>query len=86
VKTTIEALEEAGLRDAVKVMVGGAPVTAAFAEQDRGRRLRAGCGQRRGDRPCPDSVIGDWEIGESAIGAQGSGKLRLLSTEWDTGA
>jgi 5-methyltetrahydrofolate--homocysteine methyltransferase len=32
-KATIEALEEAGLRDAVKVMVGGAPVTAAFAEQ-----------------------------------------------------
>jgi 5-methyltetrahydrofolate--homocysteine methyltransferase len=32
-EATIEALEEAGLRDAVKVMVGGAPVTAAFAEQ-----------------------------------------------------
>jgi 5-methyltetrahydrofolate--homocysteine methyltransferase len=32
-KATIEALQEAGLRDAVKVMVGGAPVTAAFAEQ-----------------------------------------------------
>jgi len=32
-KTIIEALEEAGLRDSVKIMVGGAPVTAAFAEQ-----------------------------------------------------
>ncbi len=32
-KATIEALEEAGLRDTVKVMIGGAPVTAAFAEQ-----------------------------------------------------
>jgi 5-methyltetrahydrofolate--homocysteine methyltransferase len=32
-KTTIEALEEAGLRDSVKIMVGGAPVTAAFAEE-----------------------------------------------------
>ena len=32
-KTTIEALEEAGLRDTVKIMVGGAPVTAAFAEE-----------------------------------------------------
>jgi len=31
-KTTIEALTEAGLRDRVKVIVGGAPVTAAFAE------------------------------------------------------
>jgi 5-methyltetrahydrofolate--homocysteine methyltransferase len=32
-KTTIEALEEAGLRDTVKVMIGGAPVTTAFAEE-----------------------------------------------------
>jgi 5-methyltetrahydrofolate--homocysteine methyltransferase len=32
-KKTIEALEEAGLRSRVKVMVGGAPVTAAFAEE-----------------------------------------------------
>ena len=32
-KATIEALEEAGLRDSVKVMVGGAPVTAAFSEE-----------------------------------------------------
>jgi len=32
-KTTIEALRAAGLRDQVKVMVGGAPVTERFAEQ-----------------------------------------------------
>jgi 5-methyltetrahydrofolate--homocysteine methyltransferase len=32
-KSTIDALEEAGLRSAVKIMVGGAPVTAAYAEQ-----------------------------------------------------
>jgi 5-methyltetrahydrofolate--homocysteine methyltransferase len=32
-KTTIEALEEAGLRDGIKIMIGGAPVTAAFAQQ-----------------------------------------------------
>ena len=32
-KTTIEALEEAGLRDSIKIMIGGAPVTAAFAEE-----------------------------------------------------
>jgi len=32
-KGTIEALEEAGLRDQIKIMVGGAPVTAAFAEE-----------------------------------------------------
>ena len=30
---TIQALEEAGVRDQVKVLVGGAPVTDAFAEQ-----------------------------------------------------
>jgi 5-methyltetrahydrofolate--homocysteine methyltransferase len=32
-RSTIEALEEAGLRDSVKIMVGGAPVTAAFAKE-----------------------------------------------------
>ncbi|HEY75313.1 MAG TPA: cobalamin-binding protein [Thermoflexia bacterium] len=32
-KATIEALEDAGVRDSVKIMVGGAPVTAAFAEE-----------------------------------------------------
>jgi 5-methyltetrahydrofolate--homocysteine methyltransferase len=31
-KTTIGALEEAGVRDRVKIMVGGAPVTQEFAE------------------------------------------------------
>ena len=30
---TIKALEDAGLRDKVKVMVGGAPVTQAFADE-----------------------------------------------------
>jgi 5-methyltetrahydrofolate--homocysteine methyltransferase len=32
-KSTVTALEQAGLRDKVKVMVGGAPVTDAFAKQ-----------------------------------------------------
>ena len=32
-KKIIEALEEAGLRDQVKVMVGGAPVTESFASE-----------------------------------------------------
>jgi 5-methyltetrahydrofolate--homocysteine methyltransferase len=30
---TVKALEEAGLRDRVKVIIGGAPVTQAFADQ-----------------------------------------------------
>jgi 5-methyltetrahydrofolate--homocysteine methyltransferase len=30
-KNTVDALEEAGIRDAVKVMIGGAPVTQAYA-------------------------------------------------------
>jgi len=30
---TIKALEEAGVRDSVKIMVGGAPVTKSFAEK-----------------------------------------------------
>ena len=32
-KTTIQALKEAGLRDSVKVLVGGAPVTEQFARE-----------------------------------------------------
>ncbi len=32
-KVTIDALEEAGLRDSVKIVIGGAPVTADFAKQ-----------------------------------------------------
>ncbi len=32
-KTTIDAIKAAGLRDNVKVMVGGAPVTQAYADQ-----------------------------------------------------
>jgi 5-methyltetrahydrofolate--homocysteine methyltransferase len=32
-KSTIDALKAAGLRDQVKVVVGGAPVTPAFAKQ-----------------------------------------------------
>ena len=32
INTTIRAIEEAGLRDKVKIMIGGAPVTEAFAE------------------------------------------------------
>ena len=32
-KAAVEALEEAGLRDSVKIMVGGAPVTDAFAKE-----------------------------------------------------
>jgi 5-methyltetrahydrofolate--homocysteine methyltransferase len=32
-KATIEALEEAGLKESVKITVGGAPVTDAFARE-----------------------------------------------------
>ncbi|HNS50526.1 MAG TPA: corrinoid protein [Anaerolineae bacterium] len=32
-KTTIEALEEAGVRQSVKIMIGGAPVTDGYARQ-----------------------------------------------------
>lgn len=32
-KATIDAITEAGLRDKVKIMVGGAPVTQAFADE-----------------------------------------------------
>ena len=32
-ENTIKVLEEAGVRDKVKIMIGGAPVTQAFADQ-----------------------------------------------------
>ena len=32
-RTTIEALKQAGVRERVKVLVGGAPVTRQFAQQ-----------------------------------------------------
>jgi 5-methyltetrahydrofolate--homocysteine methyltransferase len=32
-KETIEAIEEAGLRDQVKIIIGGAPVTQNYADQ-----------------------------------------------------
>jgi len=32
-KATVEALEEAGLRESVKIMIGGAPLTDAYAKQ-----------------------------------------------------
>lgn len=32
-KTTIDAIRQAGLRDTIKIMVGGAPVTAEYASQ-----------------------------------------------------
>ena len=44
---TIRALEEAGIRSQVKVMVGGAPVTEGFRREDRRGRLRRKCGNGR---------------------------------------
>jgi 5-methyltetrahydrofolate--homocysteine methyltransferase len=32
-KQTIDAISEAGLRDQVKIMVGGAPITKVFADE-----------------------------------------------------
>jgi 5-methyltetrahydrofolate--homocysteine methyltransferase len=32
-ESTIKVLKEAGVRDKIKIMVGGAPVTQAFADQ-----------------------------------------------------
>jgi 5-methyltetrahydrofolate--homocysteine methyltransferase len=34
-KSTIDALEEAGLRDQVKVLVGGAPLSQEYADEIR---------------------------------------------------
>ncbi len=32
-KSTVDALEEAGLRESIKIMIGGAPVTQAYAQE-----------------------------------------------------
>jgi 5-methyltetrahydrofolate--homocysteine methyltransferase len=32
-ESTIKVLEEAGLRDRIKIIIGGAPVTQSFADQ-----------------------------------------------------
>jgi len=32
-EATIQALKEAGLRDAVKILVGGAPITQGYADE-----------------------------------------------------
>ena len=47
-KANINALEKAGIRDDVIVMVGGAPVTQEYADRGRRRRLR---GRRLDRRP-----------------------------------
>ena len=39
----IATFQDRGLRDRVKIMVGGAPVDAKLAGQNRRRRLRQGC-------------------------------------------
>ena len=50
-RAVVQALEEAGLRDRVKVMVGGAPVTPAVRRRHRGRRLQRQRRRRRDARP-----------------------------------
>jgi len=55
-KSTIDALEQAGVRGQVRVMVGGAPVTARYAEE-----IRA-------DGYAPDATTAV-EIGRALIGA-----------------
>jgi 5-methyltetrahydrofolate--homocysteine methyltransferase len=46
-KTTIEALESAGLRTTVKVLVGGAPVTSQYATEIGAGRIQRKCERRR---------------------------------------
>ena len=50
-KRVIDALEAAGVRAAVKVMVGGAPVSAALAARSRRRRLRPTTASRPSTKP-----------------------------------
>ena len=57
-KVNIEAIEKAGLRDDVIIMVGGAPVTQEYADVGRRRRLRGrrGHARRSAPRSCSTSA------------------------------
>ncbi len=46
---TIEALRKAGLRDSFKIMIGGAPVTAKYAEEIRADSYAADAGSAVGE-------------------------------------
>ena len=45
-KRTVEAIKEAGLRDQVKIMIGGAIMDDKRRQVRRRRRLRRGCHRR----------------------------------------
>ena len=49
-KSTIEELKKAGVREQVKVMIGGAPGDSAVRRSDRSRRLQRQRERRRGHR------------------------------------
>ena len=57
-RTTIEALEEAGVRDDVTVLVGGAPVTQRFADEIGADRYS-------------DSAVGAVAIARESVGTPG---------------
>jgi len=54
-KTTIDALKQAGMRDKVKVLIGGAPITQKYADEIGADGFQRQCG----GRCCPGQEIGD---------------------------
>ena len=55
-KSTVQALEEAGVRGAVKVIVGGAPVTQRFADEIGADGYADNAGGRRGAGAAADGA------------------------------
>jgi methanogenic corrinoid protein MtbC1 len=49
-KGVIDSVAEAGLRDKIRIIVGGAPVTQQFADKDRCKRICTGCYHGRRSR------------------------------------
>ena len=69
-REVIDALDARGLGTGCKVIVGGAPVSAQFAQPDRRRRLRRGRGlERRSRAPAAERLIMD--APKRARGARG---------------
>jgi len=46
IKATIDAFGEAGLRDKVKIIIGGAPLTELYAQPNRRGWIFSGCKPR----------------------------------------
>ena len=76
-KDVLRALEQADLRQKVKVMVGGAPVTQSLCRRDRRRRLR----RERGDAVDKAKELLGIALGANAGSATGVRRFQIRTAE-----